>query len=205
MLRFRTLCILPLSLLAACAADPASTGSDDADYTGVSFEEALTCEDGAAALDLAKTTHKALDVYEGKEVELRDAQMVVRNQGVVDFLSSKVNHLQNAKGEIIVRGSIPGDGEFDFFEDWNLAAPTTRQEGNKVRVREQMVAVVHRVKESEGRVRIAFNKTTQTMTCSTYWEEDHCAYDSYAQKRGELDVQRHDDPIADWVFSCAAP
>jgi hypothetical protein len=96
------------------------------------------------------------------------------------------------------------DGQsFDFIEDRSFDGGNMRPEGNKVRVHDQIVAVVHRVKDQEGRVRIVFNRTTERTTCSTYFEEVHCAFDDRANKPGTMSTQRTDEPIADWVFGCS--
>jgi hypothetical protein len=200
---FRALLLfVPVVLVACTSSESSEPATDDADFTGSNAETKLTCEGGAAVLEVDRRVTKAHDLESGGEIAIREAQFVVRDRGVVDYLSSKVAHVQNAKGEIVVSGSLRDGQVFDFIEDRSFDGGTTRNDGNKVRIREQMVAVAHRVKDQEGRVRIVFNRRTERMTCSTYWEESHCAFDQQQNKPGTLSTERNDAPIADWVFGC---
>jgi hypothetical protein len=184
---------------------PNDPGGATSDLTSSDLEAKLTCDSGAAVLEQDKRVTKALDAATGKDVELRGLQFVVHDRKIVDFLSSKVDHIQNAQHEVILNGSMPANASFDFFEDRSFASANVRPEGNKVRVSDQIIGVVHRVKTEPDKVRIVFNKTTERTTCSTFFENDVCSFDRVKNQRGETKTDRTDAPIADWVFRCKAP
>ena len=52
----------------------------------------LSCDGGAAVVDADRTNG-------------RSVQFVVREPAIARILSSKVNHIQNVRGEVIVRGA----------------------------------------------------------------------------------------------------
>lgn len=198
------LAAIPLTLI-GCGSSPSETDdSHDSAFTAEA-NAALACDGDAAALEQGDHVKKVFDLDDGAEHGERDLRFIIRDRNVVDYLASKVDHLQNAQHQIELKGSLREGEAFDFFEDWSFGSATTRAEGNNVRIREQIVGVVHRVHGQADQVRVVLNRTTQRSTCSTYFEETHCAYDGQHDTAGVMSVERTDAPIADWVFRCATP
>ena len=88
----RVICMLLLSV-AACAApssDDESSATTDQAYASNSWQALMTCNGGAAALDVDRT-------------ERRNVQLVIRDPRVVDYLQSKTQSpMVNAKHEIVI-------------------------------------------------------------------------------------------------------
>ncbi len=192
------LSVLLVSAVGCSSASQEEPETNDSAFTGA---RDLRCDEDAAILTIDPNVTNTTDLDRG-EVKMRGAQFIVSNPEVVKYLSGKVDHIQNGKGQVAVRGLIPANDPFDHFEDFSVGTPNVRPEGNKLRISDQVVAVVHRVRGESERLRIVFNRTTQRTTCSTYFEQNQCAYDEQRHARGELTVQRKDEPIADWVFRC---
>ena len=129
----------------------------------------------------------------------------MRDRNVVDHLSSKVDHLQNARGEAVLESKLVANETFDWFEDRSIGTPSVRPEGNKVRIQPASRRRGPPGEELPDQVRVVFNDTTQRTTCSTYFEGDVCVFDVANDKRGEKTTERTEQPLADWVFRCVAP
>lgn len=193
------------TLLACSSSSSDGAGQAEGEENAGSSTTKLVCDRGAASLQVSKTTMDVVSVDQGSAttVKRRSAEFVISDRGVVDYLSSKVAHLVQQNQTITVRGSVPEDGSFDWFENWESFTSSSRQESNQVRIDQQIVPVVHRVQGDPNGVRVVYNTVTQRKTCSTYWEENHCAFDQQQNKPGQLTTDRSDAPIADWVFHCA--
>lgn len=194
-------------LLTGCASTAGSSDgatSSEALATA-SFSAVLQCDDGAAVLDVAKEKTEVLVVDEAGSHTRADhaMQFVIRDRDLVSRMSAAVPHIVAASGEIILRGQIEDGAPFDFFEDWSMGQADVRPEGNKVRVREQVGAVVHRVHGEADKVRVVFNRTRFTDTCATYFDEVHCA--PKGGQRVDIQTTRQDTPIVDAVLHCIAP
>jgi hypothetical protein len=131
---------------------------------------------------------------------------VVRRGDVVDKLAARVPHITSQSHEVILRSSIRDGEDFSFFEDASFGNATTRDEGNRVRIRESTVAVVHRVNGSAAEVRVVFNKRTERMTCETYFNERAaaCAFDERARRAVDVQIEKRDEPIVEHVFKWSA-
>lgn len=164
-----------LVLAVACggSSEP-TTASGDSEVVGA-WSAKLTCDGGAAVIDADRA-------------DARHVQMVVREPHIVSFLSSKVNHIQNLKGEVILEGwaddpaSFTDDqGHFDYQQ---ISETLTKR----------VVGVVHR--EDGERVRLVFQRITTTRSCSGYIEEHDC-------RNGQWTVKDDVEELANWGFqSC---
>ncbi len=193
-------------LLTGCASAGSGNDATSSEALATStFSAVLQCDDGAAVLDVAKEKMEVLSVDEsGSHTRTEHAmQFVIRDRDLVGRMSAAVPHIVEASGEIILRGRIEDGASFDFFEDWSMGRADVRPEGNKVRVREQVGAVVHRVHGEADKVRVVFNRTRFTDTCATYFDEVHCA--PKGGQRVDVQTTRQDTPIVDAVLHCVAP
>ncbi len=209
----RSFAWLPLALLAlAACSQNADAEPGDADEGALGLDDfavKLTCDEGAAVLDVGTRTYDVDELSNGRmeRTRHRKAQFVVRRSDVVEKLSARVDHVRSQSGEVILRSSMRDGEDFSFFEDESFGSAATRDEGNRVRIRESTVAVVHRVNGSSNEVRVVFNKRTERMTCATYFNERAaaCAFDERARRPVEVQIEKHDEPIVDHVFRCASP
>jgi hypothetical protein len=169
-----SLALLSVFVVIGCAAPSSDSPTTNDDNEVVSqWSPRLTCDGGAAVLD-------------GDVKDPRHQQFVVRDPNIVKFLSSRVNHLQNARGEVIVEGYADGLGFTDDAGRFDMSTNYDRTSTKRV------VAVVSREGE---RVKLAFNEITTTRTCSGYIDGPYC--------RGAW--SQHDDvrELANWSFqSC---
>lgn len=173
----RFVLLLALGSLVACSASSSSSDdptTDDGNEVVAQWSAKLTCDSGAAVLD-------------GDVKDARHQQFVVKDANIVKFLSSKVNHLQNAKGEVIVSGYADGVGFKDDAGHFDMSANFNNT------INKRVIAVV----SPEGeRMKLAFQEITTTRTCSGYIDEVYCRNGEWSQ---------HDDvrELANWSFqSC---
>lgn len=175
-----TFAVLAVAACASPASDPTAvmvTGAES-EVRSTRFETTLSCESGAATLerDTEGTTTLDLD-HGGVELQTHALEFSVKDR-------RRRRVVRGGRG-LVVRDPVH--------------APRGQQGPRHQPDRR------HRVRGEADRVRVVFNDVTRRMTCSTYFEEDHCAFDSVHGVRGELTVERTDTPIADWVFTCVAP
>jgi hypothetical protein len=174
---------LAASALVACGgtAEP-GTGSGEADVTE-QWSAKLSCDNGAAVLDADRTSPRSL-------------QFVVREPAITKFLSSKVNHLENVRGEIIVRGASDRDvtdgASFSRFVDDALHFDASSNFNGTVTTR-----VLAEVKREDGdHVRLTFSEVTTTRSCSGHIDDHNCVNGTWSQ----ADAVRE---LANWGFqSC---
>lgn len=168
-------------LVAGCSAngDEAGTGTNTEAITDA-WSNTLTCDDGAAVLDT-------------DDHDARHAQFVVRNREIVSYLSSKVNHVQNANREVVLQGytaaPIATVDDFETLTDATDRFDTWKNFDGTEIVR--VTAAVHR--ELDGRVRLAFNEVTTHRSCSGYVDEIYCRNGEWSET---YDVRE----LANWVF-----
>ncbi|AKU94574.1 hypothetical protein AKJ09_01238 [Labilithrix luteola] len=169
------------TFLAGCSVN----GDDDGAGTSAAaitdaWSKTLTCDDGAAFLDT-------------DDNDARHAQFVVRNRDIVGYLSSKVNHIQNANREVILQGyttaPIETVDDFETLTDSTDRFDTWKNFDSTVIVR--VTASAHR--ELDGRVRLAFDEVTTHRSCSGYVDEIYC-------RNGEWSETYEVRELANWVF-----
>lgn len=155
--------LLAVSSIACGGADDPTSSSEESNITAA-WATKLTCDDGAAVLEV-------------DHASARNVQFVVRNADIVKFLSSKVNHIQNARHEVILTGradaEITDGASFTHFVDdaMRFDVSTSPSKLSSTRV----LAEVKR--DGDARVRLAFAEVTTTKSCSGHLDNRQACVD----------------------------
>ncbi len=129
MWKFLCLVSLALPLVAGCAAEEGATVGEDSPEV-VSWNKVLTCDNGAAVLDV-----------DGGE--RRNLQFVIRDQRIIGYFANEVRvstrGIVDRSGEIILRGrqnqGVFGAGDFRAMDGGvDNASVSVRREGQGVKV-----------------------------------------------------------------------